>query len=122
MILLMVVVNFSLCRHNFDRNFLQKIRNFLQKYLTKISWHFQHWCFASQNCGVQSLTFATTDRIILKSTYVGSLHATWKFLFLLSGREVYNDWLIDHEKKWRMYILPECIAVYNCLKKRMEGF
>ena len=29
---------------------------------------------------------------------------------------------IDHNERWRMYILPECIRVVNRLKKRMDVF
>ncbi len=46
--LLMVVVNFSLCRHNFDKNFLRK-------YLTKISWQRRCW-----RCRTFSSTVSST--------------------------------------------------------------
>ena len=63
----MVVVNVSLCRHNFDKNFLRKMRNFLQKYLTKIS------------CGAAGHSPAL-------HTAVQSLHKSKIFAFKCSNR------------------------------------
>ena len=121
----MVVVNFSLCRHNFDKNFLQKIRNFLREYLTKISWQRRCWRCRTFSSTAWSDPFTCLTSVYGITAIVMITNKPCSFFLCRTRTETYadNNWFhlcaVKDFKTYRMYKdgvhLPSDIVVSSAL-------